>query len=152
MKTKLILLLVMAGLTVSCGKMVDWTPVNLCIEVHDRDGNDLLDPANDNSWLEGTVMIHDGMETPLQSGPDTKYYMPEFYGFRLQKGEDRYQLVYGEIDGGVEYKNDEYTVLWPDGSRDVITLTRRLNELTINARTIWKLNREKTSSPIVIIR
>ena len=41
----------------SCAKIIDWVPVTFQVRVQDAQGKDLLDPANDNSWLIGTKFI-----------------------------------------------------------------------------------------------
>ena len=85
MKTRLIAILAAVLAFQSCGRMVDWVPVNLIIEVYDSSGRDLLDPATGNTWMEGTTITFRGETEPLQLQPATKYYMPQFYGFRLKK-------------------------------------------------------------------
>ena len=152
MKTRFIAILAAVLAFQSCGRMVDWVPVNLIIEVYDSSGRDLLDPATGNTWLEGTTITFRGETEPLQLEPATKYYMPQFYGFRLKKGDGNYQLEYGEIDGEIEYRDEPFTIRWGDGSEDIISLTRRLNYISISAKTKWKLNGNKTSSPIVITK
>lgn len=42
------------------GRIIDWVPVTFYVEVQDKDGKDLLDPANDNSWLIGTEISFNG--------------------------------------------------------------------------------------------
>lgn len=39
-----------------CNKdmIIDWAPITFKIEVQDSQGNDMLDPANNNTWLIGT--------------------------------------------------------------------------------------------------
>ena len=127
-------------------------PVNLIIQVRDGSGKDILDPAVGNTWLEGTTITFRGETEPLQTEPATKTYLPQFYGFRLEKGDGNYQLEYGEIDGEIEYRDEPFTIHWGDGSEDIISLTRRLNYISISAKTKWKLNGNKTSSPIVITK
>lgn len=153
MKIRLFSLVLTAMMLVSCGRTVDWAPVNLYVRVCDSEGNDLLDSARDNSWLEGTVMVWSGGEELLQLTPPTRTYMPDFTGFRLEGGySDGYRLVFGELNGEKQYRNEQFIIRWPDSTEDVITLTRRLNYITIDAKTVWRLNGEKTDSPIVIVK
>ena len=151
---KFLLISIVSLMTMACVSscIIDWVPVVLEITVEDTDGNDLLDPAGDLSWLEGTVLTHNGNVHELQLLPETKYYMPVDNGFRLEQIGDRYYLTYGELDGAENYDHETFVITWPDGTEDTITLSRSVNGLFINAINIWKLNGKIVTSPITIIK
>ena len=71
-----------------CLKIIDWVPVTFEIMVQDEQGNDLLDPENDNTWLLGTTVWFRGIEVELEkkgiSEPVTKDYGIKYEGFRLE--------------------------------------------------------------------
>ena len=95
----------------SCMKIIDWVPVTFQIRVQDEQGKDLLDPANDNTWLLGTKIHYRGViididETNISS-PATKAIPATYQGFRLEKGSDYYYLAFGEFDGGSEYDEED---------------------------------------------
>ena len=46
-------------------KTIDWIPVTLKVRVQDAQGNDLLDPEKDNSWIIGTVISFRGITVEL---------------------------------------------------------------------------------------
>ena len=154
MRKNLVLFLLTMLLASGCNKIIDWYPVNLKIEVQNAEGQDLLNPENDLSWLDGTTIKFRGTTTELTftDGPQATDLPANFYGFRLEKNGERYVLAYGEIDGGEEYDNDEFTLTWPDGTIDRITFKRRLNRVTIDAKDKWSLNGEKCSNPVVIVK
>ena len=155
MKKSLILFLFTLLLT-SCNNdmIIDWYPVTLRIQVQNEEGQDLLNPENDLSWLEGTTIKFQGTTTELTltDGPQPTDVLVEFYGFRLVKYEEDYVLSYGEFEGAAEYDNEEFTLTWPDGTVDRITYTRKLNSTKIEAKETWSLNGEKCSNPVVIVK
>ena len=59
MKRVLIILIASVCLN-GCEKhnmIIDWAPITFKIQVQDSQGNDMLDPSNDNTWLLGTEVI-----------------------------------------------------------------------------------------------
>lgn len=154
---KRILIFIVAAISLcSCAKCIDWVPVTFQIRVQDEQGKDLLDPANDNTWLIGTKIHYKGViididETGI-SAPATKAYPATYQGFRLEKGSDYYYLAFGEFDGGSEYNEEDMMIQWPDGSINVITYTRKLNNTTVSAKQTFKLDGVKCSNPIVIVK
>ena len=149
----------MASLSCSCSsivpKEIDWIPINLKVEVQDESGKDLLDPENGNSWLSGTTIHFRGIVVDLDedsiSEPETKALPPIYSGFRLEKGRDCYQLVFGEFDGGSNY-DDTFQINWPDGKVSLIHYKRTINNMTINAKQKWTLDGKECSNPVVIVK
>ncbi len=149
----LLLVLILALGGCSIGKIVDWYPVNLIIYVQDEEGSDLLNPRNKNflatkveaEWL-GKIYTYDHTEVM------TRDYMPNFYGLELSVDDrGRYRLCFGELGGDVE-RNDDLTLRWADGTTDVIHYKNKVYELFVEAVRTYKLNGEKCSNPIVIIK
>ena len=102
------IIIAVTALSANSCRITDYTPINLRIQVQDSEGKDLLDPANDNSWLLGTTITFRGIVVELDETnitvPETKEYGPvEYQGFRLEKMSDCWELVFGEFDGGDEY-------------------------------------------------
>lgn len=133
--------------------MIDWEPVVLYVQVQDSDGNDLLDPENDNSWLEGTTVTYYGVVVDLDTTPLTKDVLVVYHGFQLEKYKDgKYALSFGEFNGAKEYKDAEFFIGWPDGRTDVITYSRKLNTISVKANEKWKLNGKECSYPVLIVK
>ena len=154
---KRLLIVILAAVNLcSCMKCIDWVPVTFQIKVQDEHGKDLLDPANDNTWLLGTSIHYRGITVDLDetgiSAPATKELPAIYQGFRLEKGSDHYYLAFGEFSGGSEYDNECLMIQWPDGTMNVITYTRKLNYATVSAKQIFELDGVKCSNPIVIVR
>ncbi len=139
-----------------CGKIIDWVPVSFYVQVVDAEGKDLLDPANDNSWLIGTEISFCGKSEVIDqediTAPASRAVAVIYEGCMLKKGAERYQLVFGEFSGAREYKNEEILIVWSDGTSNKITYKRRLNSVTVEAKEVIKLDGVKCSNPIVIVK
>ena len=124
--------------------------------MQDAQGNDLLDPEKDNSWIIGTVISFRGITVELNeesiSYPRTRDLPAEYKGFRLEKGNDYYYLAFGEFYGGSDYDNEELYLSWPDGSHNCITYKRKLHQMRIKADEVFKLDGVKCSNPVVIVK
>lgn len=139
-------IILMAG---SC-MIMDWTPVTLRIYVENQAGEDLLEPGSETDILEGVTMTYRGETYRLAPEPETKYYLPDFDGLELMKdGDGRYYLYFGELDGAEEY-NDDFTIVWGDGTSDVIHYKRNIFMTTVSEK--WKLNGSKSDMPMTIVK
>ena len=151
-KITLALLLATAFLFSGCAK-IDWTPVHLVISVIDSNDHSVATPENKH-LLEGTTIEFLGNVIPLEleTSPLTKMVFPLYTDRFFIGNESRFKncLVFGEISGEYEFKDEPFKITWPDGSTDVITYTRKLNRITIDAKEGWKLNGEKCDNPVVI--
>ena len=151
-KISFALLFASAFLFSGCHKLIDWTPINLLIEVVDSEGNNLATPEN-RAVLEGTTKELNGKEATLQLDyyPTTKDCAPSYSNEFFIEKEHPFEncLEYGEFDGSSKYVDAPFKITWPDGSTDVITYSRKLNRVTVNAREVWKLNGEKCDNPVV---
>ena len=154
MKRTLFILLAALCLNGCNIKIIDWVPVTFQVRVQDENGKDLLDPANDNTWLIGTHISFNGTSDTLEEGdivPVTKAVEVIYEGVRLEKGEDYYYLAFGEFRR-TDYDNEVIAINWPDGTYDEITYKCRLNSITVDAKEKFKLNGVKCSNPIVIVK
>ena len=154
MKRTLFILLAALCLNGCNIKIIDWVPVTFQVRVQDENGKDLLDPANDNTWLIGTHISFNGTSDTLEEGdivPVTKAVAVIYDGVRLEKGEDYYYLAFGEFER-TDYDNEVIAINWPDGTYDEITYKCRLNSVTVEAKEKFKLNGVKCSNPIVIVK
>ena len=78
------LILAAAVLSVNSCRIIDWAPINLRVQVQDSEGNDLLDPENDNTWLLGTTISFRGItvdleETNITAILDTNFKITDEY-------------------------------------------------------------------------
>ena len=147
--------LLLAAIVVMCGcradMEVDWYPVDIMIYVQDADGNDLLNPDNEN--FLGTKVEAEWLDKRYTyTHPQTRAYMPMWNGLTLQRNnKGRYYLKLGELAGNEEY-DDNLTLRWPDGSQDVIHYKNRVNHITVDATRTFLLNGEKCDNPVVITK
>lgn len=139
-----------------CTKIIDWVPVTFQVRVQDAQGKDLLDPANDNTWLVGTTIHFRGITVDLDetgiTSPVTKDMPVTYEGFRLEKGDGYYFLAFGEFEGATDYDNESFTICWPDNTWNTITYDRDINNRKGGAKEVWKLDGIKCTSPIIIVR
>lgn len=130
--------------------IMDWAPVILRIYVENQAGEDLLDPDSEINLLEGVTMTYRGETYGLVPEPETKYYLPHFDGLELMLDkEGRYYLYFGELDGAEEYSED-FTIVWGDGTSDVINYKRNIFMTIVSEK--WKLNGSKSSMPMTIVK
>lgn len=150
------IIIAVTALSANSCRITDYTPINLRIQVQDSEGKDLLDPANDNSWLLGTTITFRGIVVELDETnitvPEAKEYGPvEYQGFRLEKMSDCWELVFGEFDGGDEY-DDSFFISWSDKKYSVIDYSRKINSMSGNVKQTWTLNGKECNNPVVIVR
>ena len=82
------LFILLAVLCLNGCMIIDWVPVTFQVRVQDENGKDLLDPANDNTWLIGTHISFNGTSDTLEEGdivPVTKAVAVIYEGVRLEK-------------------------------------------------------------------
>lgn len=152
--------LMLALLLGACGKkgenpeppIVDFTPINLVIEVLDADGNDLVNPNHPNSIVKSSVRAEvEGKFFDLQSSsyayenrkptPEAlRAYLPMWYGlsYAEQRAEGRpWVLVIGEFDGS-ESITREVKLHWEDGTTSLLKYS---NKVEYNAKGYPKVER-----------
>lgn len=136
------------------GMIVDWSPVNVIIQVTDGHGADLLDPENPNNMIDGTSITFQG-KTYEASREDrlsavTKEYLALIYGLRLKKFDESvnknakgYYLIFGEIDGAKDMDEDLVVTL-PNGMTCTIHYhCSKHNENKLSCKRSWKFNGTK---------
>ena len=148
--------------------IADWSPVELLFEVHDADGNDLLDPALAGRLISETTITFQGKtygvgSTCLETGhiwdakPETRYYLPSMKGLQLIKksflypkvDEDGYALYFGEIDGAEDMDEDPL-IQWPDAKKTIIHYhcsDHKVSKKGITVNRWFSLDGKKTDKP-----
>ena len=110
------------GLTCSCSSndpdvIWDISPLVISVKVVSPDGYSVLNAAN-TSQITAT---YNGNTYACRRR--TRYYMPTFYGLVYSND----YLLFGELDGAVDYTNAQITINWGDGSpEDVITFNHKV--------------------------
>ena len=122
----------MAGLLCAASScelpIVDWTPVMIYIEATDAEGHSIISPD-----MPGMSLTFKGKTYTVQEpGVRTRAYAAIMSGLTAVPvsqtgdqtgdqagGQVEYQLQFGEIDGADDMDED-ITLDWPDGSKDVI--------------------------------
>ena len=156
MKRLLIILIAIICLN-GCEKhsmIIDWAPITFKIQVQDSQGNDLLDPANDNTWLIGTEISFRNQSEVMDENdisPITKAVLPKYNGARVEKGADCYYIAFGEF-GRKDNDTEVMTIKWPDGNISEVSYKCRLIASKIEAKETFHLNGRKCSNPIVIVK
>ena len=156
MKRLLIILIAIICLN-GCEKhsmIIDWAPVIFKIQVQDSQGNDMLDPANDNTWLIGTEISFRNYSEVMDKNdisPVTKAIMPIYEGARVEKGSDCFYIAFGEFHRR-DNDTEQMTIKWPDGSISEVTYKCKLIESKLEAKETFYLNGKKCSNPIVIVK
>ena len=161
MKQVLTILIAIVSLTGCEGDMfidkdmiIDWVPITFKIQVQDSQGNDMLDPANDNTWLIGTEISFRGESDVLDENdiaPVTKLILPIYDGARVEKGSDDYYIAFGEFQR-MDNNTELMTIKWPDGDISEISYKCRLIPSKLEAKETFELNGKKCSDPILIIK
>lgn len=131
----------------------DFYPVVVTVYVTDEAGHDRLDPKSEYFIGENISAVYEGRVYPVEINiPETKTYMPYFFGLRLQQrwSENTYYLDFGEFDGADD-QDITVTLVWPDGTSDTIHTTHtRFTPLAIV--NTWHLNGKKVSPPITLVK
>lgn len=138
----------------------DIAPVVVKISVVDAQGNDLLNPQTDNALELGKIKaIYNGQDYLYGVSPDdpkSKAYLPRFYGLmsEFNSHHERHILSFGEFDGAESYTNESVTIVWPDGSSDIIRFNRVFKWKSNGSPSIkqeWFLNDAKASDDVIKI-
>ena len=137
----------------SVGSITGWAPVYLVVSVHDRDGNDLLDPEREGNFFKGATLRFRGKTYTAKQPEDasSRAYETQIYGWILYK-QEVYYLFFGEIDGAADMDED-LVLQWPDGSSDTIHYhCAKHNKTKLTCERSWKLNGKTGSNPFALIK
>lgn len=131
----------------------DWNPVVITLHVEDAEGHNRLDPTSA-YFIGGDISaIYDQKFYPVEilGGPETKTYMPRFFGLQLRPDRNYgWYLVFGEFEGS-EGQDISITLVWPDGTTDEIQCKHTVaTPLAVSTR--YKLNGKKVSPPITLVK
>lgn len=119
----------------------DWYPIEMSIYVQDKDGKDLLDNTSaDFVGHDLTLSYKDKTYRILLN----KDYAATFHGLVLMQDlkTGKYYIYFGELEGYAEY-DDDFTITWKDGSKDVIHFYRKITG-SLDSDDKWLLNGEDT--------
>jgi hypothetical protein len=123
----------------------DWYPIELWIYIQDQDGKDLLDYDSENYIGNDFMLTYKDKTYRIQTKDKvSKVYKPEFDGLVLVYDNDKkkYSAYFGELEGYAEY-NDDFTITWKDGSKDIIHFYRKITG-SLDSDDKWLLNGEDT--------
>lgn len=115
----------------------DISPANVIIQLVDEDGNNLLDPAVAGNFVGEPMSIGYQEEAYIaiwkreELQPETRYYMPYFYGFVWSGifSDKRYALYFGDFDGAT---SQDLKLTF--GILDINTV----HEFEFSHRIVWK--------------
>lgn len=119
------------------GWIFDFSPTLVRILLSDAQGNDLMDPENENGWLNKPISAsfngktYEGIEMKgiRLDDEQTKAYLAVIKGFYIYPKEytetEQYVLTFGELDSA-DLWNHDLVISWPDGSSDVIRVQHAL--------------------------
>ena len=146
---------------VSCNPPIqDWAPIDIYIKVSNADGQNLLDPATPNNFLDkeisaewmGDTYIADTVSL-WEKQHVTREYLPMMDGLMYVTRNGEPMLYFGELAGDGDYDDEPFTIHWPDGSTDVITVKNKayLNSANRNYKLNGEVVAKDIGSPIISI-
>ena len=137
----------------------DIYPTIIYISVEDTQGNSLLDPKVEGNILEnGIKIIYQGKTYEKDSLYDglSRAYLARFYGIKTDSlVSGLHVLSIGEFAGDKNYKNEEITIDWNDGSKDIIAFDSELswkNKKPSVKRTLYLNGKKTENNPILIVK
>lgn len=99
----------------------DFICYNVCFEIEDAQGNDLLDPLTTGNIIKDNFFItYKDKEYRLI---ETRFLDPRPLGLRIEYSNyyKKYQLTFGEFTPTGNFKNENFIIHWGDGTEDEIT-------------------------------
>jgi hypothetical protein len=126
---KVIITVLVAALSVSCGKTWDLVNPDVCCFVRNADGENLLDPATEGNILDNEITVdYNGETYGMNGNAGTRASHEVWYGLRVEPyndfSDDTPVLKFGEFrstshDSG-SYRGETLTINWGDGTSDEI--------------------------------
>ena len=107
----------------------DYTPIAVCFEVLDSEGNNLYEESTADNWLgQSASCTFDGQSYlyPFNtSDPDAvRFALAEYAS---ESGTPVTVICFGDLDGGKDY-DSELFVSWPDGSTDRVKIYNKVEQ------------------------
>ena len=119
---------------ISCNPpIMDWYPIMIYVKVSNAEGQNLLDSVTTNNFLDkeisaewmGDTYIADTVSL-WEKQHVTREYLPMMDGLMYVTRNGEPMLYFGELAGDGDYDDEPFTIHWPDGSTDVITVKNKL--------------------------
>lgn len=136
----------------------DIAPVTVSIMVTDAQRHNLLNPQASGALEVSKIKaLYQGQEYVCNENQLTsKAILPRFYGLKIEQNGcgGPYLLRFGELNGAQSYTNEPVTIIWPDGSSDLISFNRTLKKKPngdLEIKDTWFLNGSEVSGEIVEI-
>ena len=157
----MMLMLASSAMFVSCNPPIqDWAPIVIYIKVSNADGQNLLDPATPNNFVDKEISAEWMGETYVadtvslwEKQHTTREYLPWMNGLMYISKNGEQMLYFGELAGDGDYDDEPLTIYWPDGSTDVITIKNKAYLSSADRK--YKLNGEvvakDTGAPMISI-
>ena len=160
---KSMLLMVTSSITfISCNPFIiqDWAPIEIYVKVSNGEGQNLLNPATPNNFVDKEISAEWMEETYVadtislwEKQHMTRVYLPEMKGLMYVTKDGEPMLYFGELAGDGDYNDEPLTIHWPDGSTDVITIKNKAHLSSADRK--FKLNGEvvakDTTRPVISI-
>ena len=157
----MLLMVTFSVIFVSCEPPIqDWNPINIYIKVSNAEGQNLLDTATPNNFVDKEISAEWMGETYVADTISlwdkqymTRMYLPKMDGLMYITKDGKRVLYFGELAGDGDYDDEPLTIHWPDGSTDVITVRNKTYFSSANRK--YKLNgkvvAKDTGNPIISI-
>lgn len=152
--------------TFSCGDdddelpIIDYTPVFMLVYVSDTNGNDLLDPNNQNSLIDKGISVtyKDSIYQVPKSYFDedaaeviTRAVYARFRGAALEKyRNDSFRINIGDWMADSDWTDEKITINWPDGTNNVLSFS--LHEIGLDKATFFIDGKENKSLVFRLIK
>ena len=157
----MLLMIASSVMFVACDPIIlDWAPINIYVKVSNAEGQNLLDSTTPNNFVDKEISAEWMEETYIADTISwfekqfiTREYLPIMNGLMYVTKNGEPMLYFGELAGDGDYNDEPFTIHWPDGSTDVITIKNKAHLSSANRK--YKLNGEvvakDTGNPIISI-
>ena len=157
----MLLMVTSSVMFVSCyPPIMDWAPIEIYVKVSNAEGQNLLDSTTLNNFVGEEISAEWMGETYVadtiswrEKQHMTREYLPMMNGLMYVTKNGEPMLYFGELAGDGDYNDEPFTIHWPDGSTDVITVKNKAYLSSANRK--FKLNDEvvakDTTRPVISI-
>jgi hypothetical protein len=139
---------------------MDWNPIRIYVKVSNAEGKNLLDSTTIGSFVGKEISAEWKGETYIADTVSlwkkqhmTRVYLPMMDGLMYVTKNGEQMLYFGELAGDGDYDDEPFTIHWPDGSTDVITVKNKayLSSADRKFKLNGKVVAKDTGSPIINI-